>query len=420
MRGFFVALLAFAASWLAGLLPATAPAEQKFAAPPSLVLITLDTTRNDAIGPAPGRPSRTPVLDRLAADGVRFQEAIAPTPLTLPSHASLLTGLDPPEHGLRDNGSFALPRELPTLATVLSERGYETAAFVATRVLDRRFGLARGFDTYDDRMVAERTGEYGYPERDAAAVTSAALAWLTERSLERPYFVWVHYYDPHAPYAAPGSDPRRSAKERYRDEIAFVDRQIGRLLASAPGAPADRVVAVVGDHGEALGEHGERTHGIFVYRATMVVPLILSGAGVPTGREVGETVAARRLAPTLLRLLAAPGAGRRSAPGTAVPGTALPGTVLPGLDLGDPPPEAAYSESQMPARTYGWSGLTALSDGDHRLIRAPRPELYEIVSDPDEQNNLVREQRALAGQLRDRLLGLEAGFTTHQPLPLAA
>ncbi len=390
------------------------PANPKTLAPPNLILITLDTTRNDAVGALAGRPSRTPVLDELATQGVRFLHALAPTPLTLPSHASLLTGLDPPEHGLRDNGSFALPKELPTLATVLADRGYLTAAFVATRVLDRRFGLARGFATYDDRMVAEVTGEYGYPERDAAAVVTAALDWLSKQRTSQPTFIWLHFYDPHAPYAAPGSDPRRPLAERYGDEVAFVDQQIGRLLAEVPEPSSGRIVAVVGDHGEALGEHGERTHGIFVYRSTLEVPLIIAGQGLshgyrlPRGQQEAEPVAARRLAPTLLRLL------------TPKHKAVLPGTPLPGLGIGEPEPEPIYSESQMPARTYGWSPLTALWDGQYRLIVAPRPELYDTSADPSESRNVVREQRAAAGRLRDRLAEIEASFEARQAVPLAA
>ncbi len=391
---------------------------------PSLVLITLDTTRNDFVGPHDGQASRTPALDRVAATGVRYSHALTPTPLTLPAHASLLTGLDPPEHGLRDNGSAVLPPQLPTLATVLTARGYRTGAVVATRVLDRRFGLARGFATYDDRMVAERTGEYGYPERDAAAVTTAALDWATQQHPARPFFLWVHYYDPHFPYAAPGSTSR-GATERYGDEIAFMDREIGRLLDGLPKPPAGKVVAIVGDHGEALGEHGEPTHGVFIYRSVLEVPLIVSGAGVPRGKVVAETVATRRLGATLLRLLSPSGRDTPSdgtLPDGTLPDGTLPGTALPGLGLAaaEPDPEAIYSETLMPQSAYGWSPLKAVSDQRHRLIVAPRPELYDVVADPEESQNLVRGEPAIARQLRDRLHRLEAGFTERQAVPAPA
>ncbi|MEM7351766.1 MAG: sulfatase, partial [Acidobacteriota bacterium] len=397
--------------WAGGASAEEAPAEELTSkvAPPSLVLITLDTTRNDFVGPTvEGGASRTPALDRLAGQGVRYRRAVAPSPLTLPSHASLLTGLEPPEHGVRVNGSVALPQDLPTLATLLTAHGFDSAAFVATRVLDRRFGLARGFALYDDRMVAERLGEYGYPERDAAAVTTAALAWTAGRDPVRPFFLWVHYYDPHFPYAAPGSTGG-SVHALYADEIAFMDRQIGRLLDGLPATP-ERIVAVVGDHGESLGEHGERTHGIFLYRSVMEVPLIVAGSGVPRGVQVSEPVATRRLAASLAQLV------------LPASDPTLPGPVLPGLDLTeiDPPSLPIYSESLMPAATYGWSPLTAVTTVQHRLIVAPRPELYDIAVDPGERRNLVRQERAVARQLRDTLTASEASFRQRQAAPVAA
>ena len=344
------------------------PAGMAAAAParPSVILLTLDTTRADALGAARGAPT-TPNLDALAARGVRFLHALSPAPLTLPAHASLLTGLEPRSHGIRDNGTAALPAELPTLATAFAAAGYRTGAFVASRVLDRRFGLARGFDVYDDRMAAERVGEYGYPERDAAAVTDAALAWA--RGLQRgaPIFLWVHYYDPHSPYLPP-ADLRGdgSAAARYAGEVALMDREIGRLLAGLPREPAP-LVAAVGDHGEALGEHGERAHGVLLHSATLEVPLLIAGPGVPAGTGVTETVGIRRLAATLLSL-----AGVESAP-------ALPGPPLPlGLGGRSPAPGPVLSETQFPANAYGWSPLRALTDGSWRLVVGARAELFDL------------------------------------------
>jgi choline-sulfatase len=380
------ALLALAAGAGAAR-PASPPA---FSNPPSLLLLTLDTTRADALG-CYGAARPTPALDGLAARGVRFARALTASPLTLPAHASLLSGLDPPAHGVHDNGAAVFPADIPTLATALAGRGYDTAAFVSSRVLDRRFGLGRGFAVYDDRMAAEQIGEYGYPERDARQVTAAALRWLERRPRTpgRPAFLWVHFYDPHAPYQAPGAAPTRQARAAYAAEVVFMDREIGRLLAALP----DRgrwLVAAVGDHGEGLGEHGERGHGIFLYRASLEVPLLLAGPGVPAGQVVTETVAARRLAPTLLRLLGAP----------ALKGAGAP---LPGLGLGKARPEAVYSETYLPATAYGWSPLTALSDARWRLIVAPRPELYDVVADPAERQNQIDRHRPEARRLRDEL-----------------
>jgi arylsulfatase A-like enzyme/Flp pilus assembly protein TadD len=360
MRGAWLGIAVAAAGLSA--LPAPVPA----AAAPSILLVTLDTTRDDHVGPRAGRPSLTPNIDAVAARGRRYTRALTSSPLTLPAHCSLLTGLDPPAHGVHDNGTASLPSEVPTLATVLAARRYATGAFVASRVLDKRFGLARGFAAYDDAMTEERIGEQGYPERDAAAVTTAALAWAARLPAARPYFLWVHYYDPHAPYAQPGVTPN----DRYAAEIAAVDRELGRLLAGLKRRP--EVVAIVGDHGEMLGEHGERGHGIFLYRASLEVPLIVAGPGVAAGVE-GATVATRGLAATLLALAGV--TGKAAQPFGAPLG---PGTV--------------YSETDLPATAYGWSALRAVSDGRLRYVAAPRPELYDFVADPAEARNLVAER----------------------------
>ncbi len=247
---------------------------------------------------------------------------------------------------------------------------------MASRVLDRRFGLARGFDIYDDFMVAERTGEQGYPERDAALVTSAALAWSAKLPPGRPYFLWVHYYDAHAPYLPPGDWKGASAARRYAGEIAYVDREIGRLLAGLPG-PGRRIVAAVGDHGEMLGEHGEKEHGVFLYQGALAVPLMLAGPGVPSGRVVDGPAATRGLAATIL---AVAGLGAQAGPF---------GAELPGVRASAPSsPAPVYSESDMPASAYGWSPLAAATDGRYRLIVAPRPELYDLEADPSESRNL--------------------------------
>jgi arylsulfatase A-like enzyme/Flp pilus assembly protein TadD len=331
------------------------------------------------------------VLSALAARGTRWNQAVTPTPLTLPAHASLLTGLVPPEHGLRDNGTAVLPKDVPTLAAAFSSRGYTTAAFVASRVLDRRFGLARGFGHYDDKAPAEQIGEYGYPERNARQMTDAARAWLAKRPADKPFFLWVHYYDPHAPYDPPGVDPQAGDRQRYAGEVAYMDREIGRLLA---GLPANSLIAAVGDHGEALGEHGERTHGIFLYQSTMRVPLILAGPGVPRGKAVAEMAPTVRLASTLLRLAGAPSAGF--------------GDPLPGL--GGKPASPVYLESRFPLSAYGWSPLEGMFDGRWKLIVAPRPELYDLGTDPKETRNLLNDQREQARRLKGALQTAQRSF----------
>ena len=281
----------------------------------------------------------------------------------------MLTGLEPPEHGIHDNGTAALPPDVPTLATVLKSRGYNTGAFVASRVLDRRFGLARGFDAYDDSMAAEELGEYGYPERDAVAVTNAALAWASKQNAAKPLFLWVHYYDPHSPY-----------RGSYAAEVALVDREVGRLLGGL--RKTKRVVVVAGDHGEALGEHGERTHGVFLYRSVLEVPLFIAGAGA--ARVVSDAVSTKRIAPTIAHLL----------------GIKAFGVPLPPFANARPP---VYSETHLPSTAYGWSVLRAYSDDRLRYIEAPRVELYDYVSDPAEARNLASDRRRDLFRLKNAL-----------------
>jgi arylsulfatase A-like enzyme len=361
------------------------------------VLVTLDTTRADALGCYGGpRAAATPVLDSLAAAGLRYASAWSPSPLTLPSHASLLTGLDPGGHGLRDNGIGRLDPGTPVLAAELRAAGYTTGAFVASRVLDRRFGLDRSFDHYDDRMAAERVGEFGYPERDAAAVVDAALAWWQAVPPDRPRFLWVHFYDPHAPYGAPGGAPAPPLAA-YAAEVAFVDRELSRLLLGL--GPRPRLLAVAGDHGEGFGEHGEEGHGLLLHRETLEVPLLLHGPRVPRGVVTGP-VATRRLAATLLSLLGLP--------------SRLPGPPLPQAP-GAAPAEPILHETLFPASAYGWAPLAAVTGGPLRYVHGPAPELYDLARDPGE-----RENRAAAGHPDLRPLQRElASYLRQHPLALA-
>jgi len=377
----------------------------KTASPRRLLLVTLDTTRADAIG-AWGGQATTPNLDRLARAGTRWQNALTPCPLTLPAHASLLTGLDPPEHGLRVNGEGALAAELPTLTTVLASHGWSTGAFIGSRVLDRRFGLAHGFDRYDDRMAAERVGQYGYPERDAAAVTDAALDWLRGLPSDRDVFVWAHYYDPHAPYSAPGSDPASSERTRYLEEVAWVDRQLGRMLDGLPGGADEWLIAVVGDHGEALGEHGEETHGLFLYRGVLEVPLLLCGPSVAASRVIVGPVAANRLAATLLELL-------------GVDDASLSGISLPGIgDNLEEESAPVYAETRFPLAAFGWTPLAAVTDGGWRYVSAPRPELYNIQFDPGEGRNVIADEPEIARRMRE-MVAILAARAIHAPTTVA-
>lgn len=352
------------------------------AADRSVLLVTLDTTRADALG-CYGGAAKTPNIDALARNGVRYQRAIATAPTTAPSHASLLTGRYPQEVGVVSNGTDVLSPNAETLATFLKRRKYSTAAFVSSRVLDHRFGFNRGFDTYDDAMPAEQLGEYGYPERGAEQVSDAAIKWMARRS--GPQFVWVHYYDPHSPYqeGPPGAEP----EARYRAEIELVDRELGRVIAAFRKNAPDGVIAVVGDHGEALGDHGEETHGIFLYDSVLRVPLVISGGGV-TPAVIGARVSARAVARSLLKV----------ATGEDVRTFGEPLPVSPAAAA-----QPSYSFTELPRVAYGWTPLESWSDGRWKLVAAPRVELYDLRSDPREMKNVAARERRQLARLRKEL-----------------
>ncbi|CAG0971342.1 Arylsulfatase [Myxococcaceae bacterium] len=344
--------------------------------PERIVLVTIDTLRADHVGAFGSERAKTATLDALAREGVRFDAAFSPVPLTLPSHTTLMTALDPPRHGVRHNSIFQVPVEIPTLAERMKESGRATAAFVGALVLESRFGLDRGFGTYDDRMGERRSGFVGFAERPADRVVDAALGWL-EKAPER-FFLWVHFYDPHALYEPPLGYALSFASSPYDGEIAFTDAQLGRLLRAIDerfGAQGT-LVAVTSDHGESLGEHLEPTHSYSIYDATQRIPLILRGAGLPAGRSISELVRLSDVAPTLLELAELP-------PLDEVDGRSL----LP-LVRGDrDEPRQAYLETLATELDLGWAPLFGLRDQRSKLIRAPRPELYDLESDPRELEN---------------------------------
>jgi len=375
----------------------------------NILLITIDTLRTDRVGAFGGRPGLTPTLDRLAADGVRFTRAYSAAPLTLPSHASILTGVSPPVHGLRANGLFRLGPSLPTLATILKSAGYRTGAFVGAFVLDARFGLGRGFDVYDDRYGEKPADDPAEgAERRAEDVVKPATAWILNpqstinpqsatRNPQSPWFAWVHLYDPHEPYRAP--EPYASQHEPYDAEVAYADAMVGRLLDDlrAAGQLDRTIVTVAADHGESLGEHGERTHGVFVYESTIRVPWIvrLPAAG-PRGGASDALVRLIDLAPTVLDLagVAAPSSfeGRSAAAGA--------------------PASSAYIEAMDANVTRNWAPLTGIVTTDRKLIDLPIAELYDVAGDPREATNLFTREperaRTLASLLRTAIDGFGA------------
>ena len=350
--------------------------------------------RADHVGAYGYTRARTPVLDALAASGARFDRAYAAAPITLPSHATLLTGRYPPGHGSRDNG-LPVSTTVPTLATELHARGFKTAAFVAAFPLDHQFGLNRGFDVYGDQLPRLPNGQLAN-ERPASAVVSDAIAWLNHQSsINQPsaishqqFFLWVHLFDPHAPYGDPGT--QRPVLDRYDEEIATADREIGRLLAALGGARGGTLIVAAGDHGEAFGEHGEYAHSIFVYDTTLRVPLIVSGPAVSAGTRIDAAVTLADVAPTIARAL---GWTMNDVDGVDL-APALAGGTLPGREL--------YAESFAPLFEFGWSPLRAIRSGAWKYIAAPKPELFDVERDPREEQNVVSAQSATAATLSAR------------------
>lgn len=369
-------------------------------APFDVVVITLDTTRADHIGAYGFAAAETPTLDGLAAEGVLFRSAYSPVPLTLPAHASLFTGQYPFDHGVRDNAGYAVGDDLTTLAESLQQNGYATAAFVASYVLAPRWGLAQGFDVYQDGLgiEARRAALIRDAQRPADEVIDDALAWL-DGEREGPYFLWVHLYDPHVPYAPPEPYRSRHAADPYSGEIAFADAQIARLLERVRRDDDRTVVVVAGDHGESLGAHGELEHGFFVYEEATRIPLIISlPAAELRGIEIGHAVSLIDVMPTVL-----------DANGIDIPpGTR--GVSLLGAIAGSEPSSArvVYSETFYPRLHYGWSELAAVQDDRFKLIMSSDPELYDLQQDPQETANLVNDRRDEYDRLRERLEGLLA------------
>jgi choline-sulfatase len=376
----------------------------------NLIVITIDTLRADRVGVYGYRAARTPNMDALAGRGARFDRAFAAAPITLTSHASLFTGRYPPGHGARDNG-IRLDERVPTLAGALSAAGFETGAFVGAFPLDRRFGLARGFTTYGDRMPRGSNGSPGN-ERAGREVVDDALQWLQANRRQR-YFLWVHLFEPHAPYGNPADAAQRArpASDRYDDEIAEADRQIGRLLDAVGPQRESTLVVVAADHGEAFGEHGEISHSIFVYDTTLRVPLIVAGPGVPARRVVSDDVSLVDVAPTVVRLL---NAGSFDADGIDLR-DALAGRPLPARDL--------YAESFAPRFNFGWSPLRAIRSGQWKFIDAPRPELYDVGADAGETRDLsaaeANRRIALAERVRRYSPAGDAARVDRDPASIA-
>lgn len=370
---------------------------------PNLLLVTLDTTRRDRLGPYGFGLARTPTLDRLAREGARFDDHATVAPITLPAHISVHTGLLPPAHGVRDNGAYALDDRVPTLAEQLAGAGWDTAAFVSAAVLDRRYNLDQGFDLYDDHLWDQDAPPlFLIRDRPARATADRVLAWLDAREDDPdPFFAWVHLFDPHQPYEvdreAAGS--LVTLPSAYDAEIAAADHAVGRIVAAleARGALDDTVVVVTTDHGESLGDHGERTHAVFVYDATIQAPLLVRHPpSVPAGRVVTAATSAIDVAPTALGLLGAPPLpGAQGHDHSAALRSGAPVTGHP-----------QYIESLLSERGFGMAPLVGVRADGQKWIRAPRAERYDLRADPGELHNLHPDDPAASAALDAILQGL--------------
>lgn len=363
--------------------------------PDNLLLITIDTLRADHLGCCGYSLPTSPAIDALAASGVLFEQARSTAPLTLPSHSTILTGLYPYSHGVRNNGDFYLPEDVPTLASVCRQRGMSTAAFVSSFVLDSRYGLDHEFGVYEDRMERKDVALQDFEvERKGGETTRLALEWLS-RNRAKPFFLWLHLYDPHESYDPP--EPYRSRfASAYDGEIAFADSLVGDAVRRLDewGLREKTLLVLAADHGESLGEHQEESHSIFVYNATMHVPVVLNmPKGIPEGRRVGTAVSIADIFTTIVEIMGIPPAPRQD--GFSL----VPLIKRPSAGRGAP----LYLESQFPKLYLGWAPLAAIQDGPWKYIEAPHPELYREDTDPGETANLYASNRAIADELKVKL-----------------
>jgi arylsulfatase A-like enzyme/Flp pilus assembly protein TadD len=366
----------------------------------NLLLITLDTTRADRVGCYGYQPALTPTLDQLAGRGVLFENAFTACPLTLPSHSTMFTGLSPREHGIHYNGVGKLDAEIPTLAEMCRSRGYETGAFVGAFVLNRKFGLDRGFQMYDDATGAEIEGSQVSRRRGGQIVVDAALAWLKNRR-RRQFFCWVHLFDPHAPYKLREElFGEQFAGRLYDAGIAFADRQIGRLIAhlERQGLTENTLIVVVGDHGEGLREHSEYEHGLMLYNSTLRVPLIAAHPALcKAGYRVRESFSLVDLLPMLRECL-----GFETA---RTPDRRSLKAALQGRAFASRP---CYAETDVPRIEHRWAPQRSVLTGGWKYIRSPRPELYDLSQDPGELHNLAGNLPAKLKEMETLLKDTEA------------
>lgn len=381
-------MLRLGTTLVAALVASCSPGTPSAPTPINVLLVSIDTLRADHLGCYGAQAVETPAIDQLAAEGVRFENAFSPVPLTLPAHWTIHTGVEPWHHGVVDNGMTLRTPPAATLAERFSAADYDTAAFVAAFVLHRSFGLDRGFARYDDGPAADAALDQAFhATAPADERVGRALAWL-RKARSHPFFLWLHLYDPHAPYEPPPAFQALYEGRLYDGEVAFVDTQIARILAALEdsGVADQTLVILLSDHGESLGEHGEATHGVLLYDSTLRVPLLFRLPGTPGAGSVRKEAATLAdVAPTVLAL-----AGLE------------PQAGLDGIDLfarQQPPDRKLAAISETPHRRLGWASLVAIREGPWKFILAPRPELYRLADDPRELSDRLPSEPAAATDL---------------------
>jgi arylsulfatase A-like enzyme/Flp pilus assembly protein TadD len=393
--------------WIACLLPSSGlSADVKHA--PNVVVITIDTLRADHLGCYGYSKIRTPNIDALAADSARFERAYTPVPVTLPAHTAIFTGTYPTLSGMHDFSGNKLNPKQPTLATVLKQQGYTTGAVIGSAVLDSRFGLNQGFDFYYDHFDFNRLQESNIEamERPGNVVADVALDWLG-KNVGSKFFLWMHLYDPHYPYQPPPPYSEQYKDRLYDGEIAFADAQFGRVIAflKAKGLYDNTLIVLTGDHGESLGEHGEKTHGFFIYNATLRVPVIIHLPGTTAATVVSQLVSLTDLMPTVLQELK-----------IEVPAEVQGRSLLPLLSAKKDDSVSVYAETFLPRLHFNWSELRSVETERYQFIEAPKPELYDLAADPGETRNLYAGKKALGSELQARLRALVRQYSPDQEL----
>jgi len=375
----------------------------------NVVIVTIDTLRADHLGCYGYKHIRTPNIDALAADGVRFERAYTPVPVTLPAHTAIFTGSYPMLSGIHDFSANKLNPQQPTLASALKEHAYSTAAIIGSAVLDSRFGLNHGFDFYYDHFDFNRLLETNLDEmeRPGNVVADVALDWLS-KNYQKKFFLWMHLYDPHYPYRPPPPYGQEYSSRPYDGEIAFADAQVGRLLRflKEKGVYQNTLVVLSGDHGESLGEHGEKTHGFFIYNATLQVPLIVKLPHGTMATQVATRVSLTDIMPTVLHIL------KLDIPSQVQGRSFLP--LIDGKQSNEP--GSLYAETFLPRLHFNWSELRGIETDKYHFIDAPKPELYDLSKDPGETQNLLPQKKAVGEEMQAKLAELIRKYSSGQEM----